>query len=306
MSKLANMLNMLLLLKRNGKMKIGDLSYELGVSPRQIRSYSSDLEQSGIFIKSETGKNGGYSIEDEDFKIPFELMMNNSDKVLIEILASNMDLDVKNAYNQFKAFVTSHEMTHIFTSTVSIDEIRHLMQLYLAITERNVVQIDYLMNHDFQIKKTLHPYFSFKRYNNWYILGFDPFHKKPIMMKLNRMLKVSMLPEKYIIDKSVLETEKKRLENQVGIYNTGKVFEVILRLEKSIKWALDNLLIGDIETMEENERNFTIKFKTSSIKELKRQILYLGSECMVIKPASLIQLIQQEIMKIGRIYETYS
>lgn len=68
MSKVANMLNMLQILKDGQIHSIKELAENLEVSERMIRQYKQELEQVGIYIKSTTGKYGGYQLEaDNDF-----------------------------------------------------------------------------------------------------------------------------------------------------------------------------------------------------------------------------------------------
>ena len=71
MSKVANMLNMLHILKDKDIHSISSLAKKLEVSERMIRQYKSELEQAGIYLKSYTGKYGGYKIDDNNnfFKI---------------------------------------------------------------------------------------------------------------------------------------------------------------------------------------------------------------------------------------------
>lgn len=63
MSKVANMLNMLQILKDEDVHSIQSLAEKLEVSERMIRQYKLELEQAGIYIDSITGKYGGYQIE---------------------------------------------------------------------------------------------------------------------------------------------------------------------------------------------------------------------------------------------------
>ena len=62
MSKIANMLNLLQILKDKRIHSISSLSDELEVSERMIRQYKLELEQAGIYMKSYTGKYGGYQL----------------------------------------------------------------------------------------------------------------------------------------------------------------------------------------------------------------------------------------------------
>lgn len=68
MSKISNMLNMLQILKDGKIHSITSLSEDLEVSKRMIRQYKLELEQAGIYLKSYTGKYGGYKLnENSDF-----------------------------------------------------------------------------------------------------------------------------------------------------------------------------------------------------------------------------------------------
>lgn len=66
MSKVANMLNMLQMLKDGEIHSIKELAEKLEVSERMIRQYKSELEQAGIYLKSTTGKYGGYQLEPDN------------------------------------------------------------------------------------------------------------------------------------------------------------------------------------------------------------------------------------------------
>ena len=74
MSKVANILNMLQILKDKDIHSLSSLAEKLEVSERMIRQYKSELEQAGIYLKSYTGKYGGYKIDDNNnfFKIEKE------------------------------------------------------------------------------------------------------------------------------------------------------------------------------------------------------------------------------------------
>lgn len=65
MSKVANMLNMLQILKDGKIHSIQNLSEKLEISERMVRQYKLELEQAGIYLKSTTGKYGGYILENE-------------------------------------------------------------------------------------------------------------------------------------------------------------------------------------------------------------------------------------------------
>ena len=66
MSKIANMLNLLQILKDKRIHSLSSLADELEVSERMIRQYKLELEQAGIYLKSFTGKYGGYQLDENN------------------------------------------------------------------------------------------------------------------------------------------------------------------------------------------------------------------------------------------------
>lgn len=69
MSKLSNAINLITLLSDSEYSKIDELAYKLEVSKRSIRTYKNELEIAGIYIKSKTGRYGGYKLGKENKKV---------------------------------------------------------------------------------------------------------------------------------------------------------------------------------------------------------------------------------------------
>ena len=81
MSKVSNMLKLIQILKDGNVHSIVSLANTIEVSDRMIRQYKLELEQAGIYIKSITGKYGGYKIEkSNDF---FKLLDNVKEEMYI-------------------------------------------------------------------------------------------------------------------------------------------------------------------------------------------------------------------------------
>lgn len=86
MSKISNMLNMLQILKDGQLHAIKELAEKLEVSERMIRQYKQELEQAGIYLKSTTGRYGGYQLEAD-----------NSFLQIVEIQKEKMYFEIKRA-----------------------------------------------------------------------------------------------------------------------------------------------------------------------------------------------------------------
>ena len=65
MSKVANMLKMIKILKDEKIHNMKDIAEKIEISPRMVKQYKNELEQAGIYIESKRGINGGYSLNKE-------------------------------------------------------------------------------------------------------------------------------------------------------------------------------------------------------------------------------------------------
>lgn len=108
MSKISNMLNMLQILKDNRIHSILSLSQELEVSERMIRKYKDELEQAGIYLKSYTGKYGGY-----------QLYQNENFLKINDIVQEKMYLVMKKAiYNKNKVKIKFYSVNSGLTNRI--------------------------------------------------------------------------------------------------------------------------------------------------------------------------------------------
>ena len=96
MSKISNMLNMLRMLKDGKIHSITSLAKDLEVSDRMIRQYKLELEQAGIYLKSYTGKYGGYQIDkNSDFLRADNKVEEKMYVVMKEAIASKNKVKIK-------------------------------------------------------------------------------------------------------------------------------------------------------------------------------------------------------------------
>ena len=81
MSKVANMLNMIQILKDGKIHNMKEIAKQIEVSPRMIKQYKNELEQAGIYIESRRGMYGGYMINHELNNIDIGLTYNELKKL---------------------------------------------------------------------------------------------------------------------------------------------------------------------------------------------------------------------------------
>lgn len=96
MSKVANMLNMLQILKDKNIHSISSLAEKLEVSERMIRQYKLELEQAGIYLKSYTGKFGGYQLDEKSNFLKIENEVKEKMYLVMKkVIANNNKVKIK-------------------------------------------------------------------------------------------------------------------------------------------------------------------------------------------------------------------
>lgn len=105
MSKVANMLNMLQILKDEKIHSIQELAEKLEVSERMVRQYKVELEQTGIYINSITGRYGGYKIEKENNFLKLEDIVKEEMYIIMKKAIKNRNkIEIK--YNSINSGIT--------------------------------------------------------------------------------------------------------------------------------------------------------------------------------------------------------
>ena len=105
MSKVANMLNMLQILKDEKIHSIQELAEKLEVSERMVRQYKVELEQTGIYINSITGRYGGYKIEKENNFFKLEDIVKEEMNIIMKKAIKNRNkIEIK--YNSINSGIT--------------------------------------------------------------------------------------------------------------------------------------------------------------------------------------------------------
>lgn len=105
MSKVANMLTMLQILKDEKVHSIQSLAEKLEVSERMIRQYKLELEQAGIYINSMTGKYGGYQIQKENSFLKLEDVVKEEMYIIMKKAIKNRN-KIKIEYTSINSGIT--------------------------------------------------------------------------------------------------------------------------------------------------------------------------------------------------------
>lgn len=201
MSKIANMLNMVQILKDGKIHSLQSLAKELEISVRMIRQYKVELEQTGIYIGSNTGKYGGYKLEQELNQIDIGLTQKEIN--ILEDRTLKLDnkeekdilLKIKEAYNKNKQKQDVKKLKNIQEQGEELTEIYQAVRK--AINEKRKMKITFYSVNSGITKRIIHPAELFEYLDDWYIAAFCELRNEIRLFKLEDIKEYKLLDEKY-------------------------------------------------------------------------------------------------------------
>lgn len=313
MSKLSNSLRMIELLHARGKMKISELAKELEVKERMIRIYRDEIEMAGIFIESEKGRNGGYSISNTSL-FPIRNMSYQEMRALtfsIEQFLSKgnavyardaqVALDKLNALRKIETdrdrhiyFVQRSRPNYEFTN-----ENGKYLQLQEALLAKRKVRIEYEKRSGERSERIIDPY-GFVHYNEFfYCIAMCNDRNDTRMFKLSRIKNIQILYDTYIIPENFdIRGELPKF----GFMN--EPLEVELLIHPPFSVSVPESIWGEKQTIQYNSDKSILFRATMSGKEpIKKWILGMGASVKVIAPKSLREEIIEEGRKLLGVYD---
>lgn len=200
MSKVANMLNMVQILKDGKVHSLQSLSKELEVSIRMIRQYKVELEQAGIYIDSNTGKYGGYKLEQELNQIDIGLTQNEInilEDMMLELGKEEKDilLKIKEAYIKNKQIQDKKKLRNIQEQSKELTEIYQVVRK--AINEKRKMKITFYSVNSGITKRIIHPAELFEYIDDWYVAAFCELRNEIRLFKLGDIKEYKLLEENY-------------------------------------------------------------------------------------------------------------
>ena len=314
MSRVSNCLRMLFMLQaRNGQlMKIGEIAEKLEVSPRMVREYKSDLELSGIYIESISGKHGGYfAPQDCVLKVP---QLNeeeiNALSTAREYLARDPKYVFSREFNSAVDKIVTAGDIHVNVCESNMfyyqeervrNDIRNQKDKYLkfnaAMIEKKKIEIVYFSNRNEKTYRIIHPYGLIAYKNSWYCIAFCELREEIRGFKLSRILNFEVLDETF--------TQKPgfNLRDHVGRYQIfkGEKIDVELRIAAPLSNYVSERIWGDDqETYLDDEGYLMMSASMEDTPELTSWILSMGSMAKVLSPDSLIKRIKAELKEMQR------
>ena len=203
MSKVANMLKMIKILKDEKIHNMKDIAEKIEISPRMVKQYKNELEQAGIYIESKRGINGGYSLNKELNNIDIGLTYQELIKLKEIEQYFNDDQDFKKIIGKI---IESYEKNINESDLKKINKIQelgkiNLKDIYLslrkAINRKNKVKIKYYSNDSGLNDRVIHPAEMFYYLEEWYVAAFCEKRNAIRLFKLNDIQEYEILDDKY-------------------------------------------------------------------------------------------------------------
>ncbi len=176
MGKISNILLMIKVLQ-NGKIyKIKDLAKIIEVTPRQIRSYKSELEKAGIYIESIPGPYGGYTYNatNEISDISFDISeLNNLEQILMYLYEQD---DGEKYINKLTVIVEKLRYLLLYSKNeTSFMNCKMKNKFYnvisKAIINNSIIEIEYLKGKTVLKVVKMIPQNIFKNNMEFYLTG---------------------------------------------------------------------------------------------------------------------------------------
>ena len=203
MSKVANMLKMLKILKDEKIHNMKDIAEKIEISPRMVKQYKNELEQAGIYIESKRGINGGYSLNKELNNIDIGLTYQELIKLKEIEQYFNENQDFKKIIGKI---IESYEKNINEADLKKINRIQELGKINLkdkylslrkAINRKNKVKIKYYSNDSGLNDRVIHPAEMFYYLEEWYVAAFCEKRNAIRLFKLNDIQEYEILDDEY-------------------------------------------------------------------------------------------------------------
>ncbi len=168
MGKLGNTLAMLKILETGRKYTVKQLAEKIEVSPRQIKTYKSELEKAGIYIDTINGIYGGYVYNNKNnYDVSFSINDVNCLEKILPLLDNKNKIETEKLLEKIKTIVIYSDSSIIYTHNE--DEVKQKYNIVSrAIKDGLEIEIEY-KNKTTKLKP--HSFSFYKK--NVYITGYS-------------------------------------------------------------------------------------------------------------------------------------
>lgn len=315
MSQISNALKMYMLLQKYGKMKISEIASKLETDVRTVRRYRDELEYSGIFIDSERGKYGGYTLRNDNFLLGLNL--SNQEQYSLQLVERYLKDSQHIAAGDISSLVMKINATNSVKNNDQVNlynymakeiisnadpelERKKFLDIHEAVLSMRKVKIDYTAVNSGRKTRIVRPYATLEYKNDLYLIGFCELKEEMRDFKISRINNYELLNETFQRDESF--SLEKSMENCIGIYK-GKEYRIKLKIMHPMsqivkeKIWVSNQVITDLD-----DKAIIFEAKMRGLTEIKTWIMGMGANVIVLEPDEVVEEIENEIDKMKNLY----
>ena len=209
-NRLSRLTAILIQLQTKRIVTASELSQKFQISKRTIYRDIKALEKSGVPILTEEGK--GYTLM-EGYKVPPVMFTEKQANALIlaeQLVLKNKDAsfvkDYSDAIDKIKSILkyTIKDKANLLSERTQYNEAinqernsNNLSDLQNALTNYNLVQIQYINKEGVSTKRLIEPFAVLSTDNWWYLVALCRLRKEFRFFRLDRIQKTEILPEHF-------------------------------------------------------------------------------------------------------------
>lgn len=284
MSKISNLLEIMMIIQYKGLTTASELAQSLGVDKKTVYRYINSLSKANIPIYTKKGRYGGFYIDKNFYMKSANLSEKELDALLMasEVLTRQngfvYERELKNAVYKIKSVslnsnVDLKDMND--TGNFSIDSIGSMENLEDKISQINYsmskgrsLNIDYFsVNKNNLTMRKVDPYDLIFKQGNWYVVGYCHMKDSVEIFKLDRIKNLKISSDVYMRPHTF--SLKDYLDDHWGLF-TGDKIRVTIKFSrnisqfiKSIKWNADQ----HVDELENG--NIILSFYVDDVDEVK-------------------------------------
>ena len=306
-------LAVLALLQAYGRMSGAELAQRLEVNVRTLRRYIIMLQDLGIPIEAERGRNGAYVLS-AGFKLPPMMFTNEEALALTVGLISarhlnlaDTDRAVESAFAKLERVMPLDLKSRVraLTETITLDPNRSsftppsevvLSTMSGAAQLRRRVHLRYHPSKGEETERDFDPYGLTYYQNRWYVVGYCHLRQDLRSFRLDRVTWIHILEAHF--------------ERPEGFDPLAYLMQAIATMPR--KYAFELLLKTDLDTaqrevfdvlgiLESTEDGILLRGSVEDLDWLARQISIFSFEFAVLAPAELKAELEKHSMKLARL-----
>jgi predicted DNA-binding transcriptional regulator YafY len=309
-------LAVLALLQAHGRMSGPELAERLEVNVRTLRRYIIMLQDLGIPIEAERGRNGAYILS-AGFKLPPMMFTNEEALALTVGLLSARRLNLADTDRAVESALAKLERVmpldlrgrvRALTETITLDPSPTssaaptevvLSTMSSAAQLRRRVHIRYHPHKGEDTEREVDPYGLTYYQHRWYVAGYCHLRQDLRSFRLDRVMHVSMLDAGF--DRPAGFDPLAYLMQAIAIMPRKYAFELLLKtdIETARREVFD--VLGILETVEEG---ILLRGSVEDLDWLARQISIFSFDFVVLQPEELRDELQQHSARLNRLAKT--